>query len=645
MRLTHVGRYAALALFAMFVLLVLPAGCGRSSLEPELLAPEAGTPGSCGPQTCPGGCCDANGVCHVGTDRRACGRNAVRCNDCVALGFDSCGSSRVCGRTVSQCDDKECPTGCCTTEGAALRCVAGRDPTACGRSGMACVDCSADGRTCEPVTATCSAGKCDATNCQGCCVGDLCLSGQDFTACGTGGVACQTCAAGQLCATRPTGGGLCQGTPSCGPLNCNGCCTPDGVCVEGIDSLACGTGGQACQACGAGQFCAGDKTCRPIPACGPQSCAGCCATVQGQAECVIATTAEACGKGGEACASCGPGFGCNAGVCERAETCGPATCTGCCVGDICATGNQSAACGGGGVACSNCGAEAPPRVCQGGVCELPTCGPNNCLGCCAGNTCVVGTQDNACGSPSGLACTDCTQAAQVCVGRTCRERCGAGNCAGCCQGNTCSTGFANSACGSGGVSCVNCSARGSTCNGLTAPRLCSDVAGTCPASYAACSAGITTPVTPSLAAVCSEDDLDAVRTACASGPDAPTCVAAMQVLGATNAVCQSCLAPFNQPFALRAGLYRCAAPFVSAACNRSTGCTIDCAQASCAQCPDGSRAQCVDLAFGGQCASYFGETTCTNAALATGQLCSAATYADFGLWLRAVGDHFCGNGP
>jgi hypothetical protein len=77
------------------------------------------------------------------------------------------------------------------------------------------------------------------------------------------------------------------------------------------------------------------------------------------------------------------------------------------------------------------------------------------------------------------------------------------------------------------------------------------------------------------------------------------------------------------------------------------GCADDCAQTSCTKCPPTSETQCHALVTGvnGQCRSFHAAASCSNAVLAAGQLCSQFSYADFGQWLRGVGDHFCGNGP
>lgn len=629
--------------FGMFVL-VAP-GCGRTSLEPESLDASV-APSTCGPSTCPTGCCDASGVCRTGEDTRFCGAGGFACADCVAIGFDSCGDAKVCGRTVQTCSPSECPSGCCDFQGGVQRCLAGTAANACGRGGSSCVNCQAEGRACDPASRTCGQGKCDPTNCSGCCVGDQCLTGREAAACGAKGSQCTTCAVGQTCTGVPGGGGFCQGTPSCGPQNCAGCCNAQGQCVTGADAVACGRQGSACQNCQQkGQTCAADRTCQTPQTCSPANCAGCCVGNN----CVIATTPQACGAGGIACKACGVNEVCSGGTCVAGAQCNAANCPGCCIGNICATGNQNTACGLGGAECTNCTGQVPSKVCQGGSCQQQACGPTNCAGCCAGNTCVVGTQDNACGPTNGQQCADCTQTNQVCQGRACRDKCGPANCAaGCCSAtNTCVPGFANNQCGSGGAACTNCTAQASTCNGLVTPRVCNNQQNTCPAPYAGCAPGTTTAVTPSLQNLCSDADLDALQNACAGGPNTATCQSAQQVLTATNAACAACVQPFEVPFQQLRGLYLCTAPFVSNACNGATGCAVDCTDKSCAQCPVGSADQCraqVD-AVGGQCGGLVQQTACVTAALGNGQLCAPQSYPSFGGWLRAVGDHFCGNGP
>ncbi|MBX3213136.1 MAG: hypothetical protein KF850_13965 [Labilithrix sp.] len=639
-------RAVALACLALVVFVLVAPGCGRSSLEPESL--DGGGVSACGPATCPNGCCDARGVCRTGSDLRACGSVGGRCSDCVANGFSVCTSSRVCGRDDPSCSSSTC-LGCCAFDDNRLRCLSGTEPTACGRSGAECSNCATEGRTCDGASRACGATRCDATNCDGCCVGSTCLPGDVASACGSKGEQCGSCGAGQLCRVLPGAGGTCEGSPSCGPDNCSGCCNAAGQCVTGNDTTACGRQGEQCRACGLGEVCAQDgqpnaRTCQPLPTCGPTNCPGCCVGNQ----CVVSTTPLACGTNGQACKTCGASQVCDPlGNCVSGSDCNAATCpTGCCVGDICAVGTQQNACGAGGALCQNCSNQSPPRVCQSGSCQLPACGPATCPnGCCSGNTCVAGTQDNACGATGGGACTDCSASSQVCQNRQCAVPCGPANCAGCCRAdNTCDVlGNSASSCGQGGVACASCSSSGSFCNGLVSPRRCNNQQTTCPATYGTCAAGISTPITAQLQNVCTDDALDGLVTPCADNPDSAACVSAVAAL---PAACRTCLGPFNHPFSQRTGLYACAAPSLSTQCRRATGCATNCAQTSCNGCAATSENQCYTLVngAGGQCAGLAASASCANAELVSG-LCSQFSYPNFGAWFRAVGDQFCGNGP
>lgn len=639
-------RVVVLALFGALLLVFLAPGCGRSSLEPELF--DAGAASACGPSNCPNGCCDATGTCRSGRDVRACGSVGGRCSDCIAKGFSLCTGSRVCGRDDPSCSSRTC-LGCCGVDDGRLRCLSGTDPAACGPRGETCSNCAADGRACDVSSRSCGSTKCDATNCDGCCVGDRCLPGDVASACGSKGARCDSCASGQLCQPIRGGGGRCDGTSTCGPENCTGCCDAAGQCVSGNDTTACGKQGQACEPCGFGEVCVPDGqpsagTCRPQPTCGPATCPGCCVGNQ----CVVSTTPLACGTNGQACKTCGPNQACDAfGNCVAGSECNPATCAGCCVGDICAVGTQQNACGSDGMLCQNCANQIPPRVCQSGSCQLPACGPATCPnGCCSGNTCVVGTQDNACGSTGGGACSDCTTSNQVCRGRRCVEKCGPANCAGCClPNNTCDPlGNNNNACGQGGVQCANCTASSSFCNGLVVPRRCNDQQSTCPAPYNSCPNGTATAITPQLQNRCSDANLDTLIGACHGGPNTPACITAYAAL---PAACRTCLAPFHHPFEERTGLYACAASSVGDPCRRSMGCAVHCMQSSCGQCLPTSEDQCYTLVNGGggQCARFTNNANGCSTPVLAGGLCSPFSYANYGAWLRGVGDQFCGNGP
>ena len=578
----------------LLVLIASATGCGRSSLDEEYASTTTGT-STCGPSTCPDGCCDSTGACRTGGDVRACGSAGGKCSDCIGTGYSLCTTSRVCGRDDASCSATTC-SGCCTVDDGRLRCLAGNEPAACGQSGAQCADCQTEGRSCDPSSRACGTSRCTPENCAGCCVDDKCLPGTTPAACGDGGDTCATCATGQSCRTQTGVGGACSGVSACGPTNCGGCCTATGACVTGSDSTACGKNGQLCAACGGRQTCVADgqgneRTCQTPATCGPDNCAGCCVGNQ----CVTTTTAAACGASGAACKACGKNQICDpAGTCiDSTSQCGLASCAGCCVGDFCETGTQNAACGTGGDTCANCSAQS--RVCQSGVCQAPACSAANCA-------------------------------------------------SGCCDGNTCVTGTLNAACGVGGAACTDCADTGSFCDSLVTPRRCSDQQASCPATYGMCAVGITTPVMATTQRRCTDRQLDTVVAACATDPDSVTCTAAVNALG--NA-CATCLAPFKVPFAQNSGLWTCAAPSVGANCRRVTGCATSCATTSCTQCDDATEGSCYGIVngIGGQCSVYATAANCTALELQAGQLCSQFSYGSFGAWFRAVGDHFCGNGP
>lgn len=616
---TSFARVVRLALSLLFVAGLASAsavGCGRSSLEDAILdggpitdarVDSTTDGGTCGPSTCPTGCCDARGVCRVGSDVQACGSFGGKCNDCIASGFDVCESSRkVCGKRVPTCDATSCATGCCVTSGGTGVCLSGTDASACGQGGATCSNCATSGQACDPRLRTCSTTKkCDATNCNGCCVGDLCLAGTDGSSCGNRGAACQNCVAqGTTCGGVPGGGGQCQGIGRCGPQNCGGCCDARGTCTEGIDSTSCGRGGEACNDC----------------------------TPRSQV--------------------CAPRDQPNGRTCIDPPPCGPLNCAGCCIGNVCTLGTQDTACGQGGPQCTNC-AGANQTCGAGGVCTgAITCGPANCRGCCDGNTCVVGNDPAQCGA-GGLACRACGVGGTCNAGTCSNPACSAANCPGCCQADRCLAGFTNRSCGSAGAACADCFATSTTCNTLANPRACG-VPSTCPANYGACPAAVTQPVLPQNTNVCAAVTLQNAQAACAGGSDTVQCTQFFAFLAAVEPTCGVCLGNFKSPFfdpnfpTFGKGLSACVAPFVSAACQRSLGCSQDCIDTSCTQCPLGAGPQCKAGVTqpAGQCAVSAAQAAqCGGVALLAGPaaVCNPQSYGfNYGNWLAAVGARFCG---
>jgi hypothetical protein len=519
------------------------------------------------------------------------------------------------------------------------------------------VNCEDDGRACDLSTRTCGTTRCDATNCTGCCVGDLCLPGNSQFACGQNGGQCGRCNTGEVCRITSVGGGRCEtAQQKCGPANCGGCCTSSGQCLNGLSDSACGRLGEACDVCAFNESCTPDglpgaRTCQPDTFCGPDNCDGCCL---GDI-CIPAgaQTDDTCGIKGQQCLQCGPNQTCNsAGFCETIpEDCGPDNCDGCCVGGVCARGFQNTACGSGGGQCQNCRNQnatcSASRTCE----QTPVCNAQSCpTGCCQGNKCMTGTADTQCGGggsdggTGGQQCVDCTIFNATCQNHVCQTKCGPENCSGCCDATgTCVAGRSSSACGQFGDACDDCTARASFCNGLVSPRACNDAQNECPSSYGTCPAGTSTEVVKEKQNVCSSFDLDDIASSC-SDPEDFFC---QLIISEKSAGCQDCINHFTYPFAKRTGLFACAAPFVTGDCRQEMGCTTDCDQSSCQFCSSSStETSCYALVNGsnGQCNTYASQTSCASAALQGGELCSQFSYPDFTSWLREVGGHYCGDG-
>ena len=281
------------------------AECGSNGAACQSCAPgqaclngSCQTLAGCGPLNCPG-CCNG-AACMSGADNGQCGAAGQACTRCTNGACAPYGP-KAGGRCTNgvACGFGNCPTGCC---GFDLTCFAGNTGTNCGSDGGACGTCSG---TC--VDGRCQGTSCSAATCSGCCLPDgTCWMGaKDSAHCGYDGQLCFDCGGGYTCGDP----GLC--IPQCGPQNCQGCCQ-GGACVTGNDVGACGTGGAACAACGPNQQCTASHCQQPF-VCNASTCAGCCTT---NGFCALGTHAAQCGKGGAACADCSArSVACNAGVC------------------------------------------------------------------------------------------------------------------------------------------------------------------------------------------------------------------------------------------------------------------------------------------------------------------------------------------
>lgn len=102
----------------------------------------------CDGQSCPNGCCDAQGICQSGNTNSDCGSGGALCAICI-------NPNPVCSnKTCTTCAvDRPCPSGCCDV--ATGTCEPGTETTACGSSGGVCA-------TCSGTTPTCTGGACVA---------------------------------------------------------------------------------------------------------------------------------------------------------------------------------------------------------------------------------------------------------------------------------------------------------------------------------------------------------------------------------------------------------------------------------------------------------------------------------------------------
>ena len=157
---------------------------GTDGGSPDGGEPDAGPPDA-GGGTCTT-CVQPGGGCVPTTSARACGGSGVACVDCVADG------------RANQC----------TASGA---CSCGARGTACG-----------EGERCEGDTCVC-----DPDTCAGCCQDNACRNGDTVSACGINGATCTTCNTTKADNCANGGGCRCGTNQPCGLLQTcrNGSCS------------------------------------------------------------------------------------------------------------------------------------------------------------------------------------------------------------------------------------------------------------------------------------------------------------------------------------------------------------------------------------------------------------------------------------
>ncbi len=156
--------------------------CGAGSCNKGVCGTK---PAACSTSSC-GGCCQ-NDKCMSGSSQQACGQNGEVCKQCT--GGTACHKG-----TCKPCGLETCPNGCCQN----MTCMNGNTPSACGASGGACTACTQD-QECKAGACHTVVKKCSASNCSGCCQGEVCQNGDQDSACGSGGATCQTCTGTMKC--------------------------------------------------------------------------------------------------------------------------------------------------------------------------------------------------------------------------------------------------------------------------------------------------------------------------------------------------------------------------------------------------------------------------------------------------------------
>jgi hypothetical protein len=147
--------------------------------------------------------------------------------------------------------------------------------------------------------------------------------------------------------------------------------------------------------------------------------------------------------------------------------------------------------------------------------------------------------------------------------------------------------------------------------------------------------------------VCGASDLANVASACALGAHTAACTSFFAFEAQQSPSCGSCLSAFDYDYTELKGLIACVAPFVDPACNHSSACVSDCANATCDRCPDpATTLQCeANELANGVCTPYVQNVMgCVGTAIALkAPFCNPGfPTSAFGQWISVVGSQFCG---
>ena len=360
--------------------------------------------------TCQGGNCivpcspnqcrnTGTGVCTNQSDT-ACGRNGIACVDCVA-------QSKICDQTTGNCISA-CGNGVINP---------GEQCDGANMNGKTCITEGFDGgtltcnATCNFVTAACI--NCAANQC---IQGAVCQN-SDNDSCGFNGNACANCTtSGQVCSwvtgtcVAPCGAGQCRGA--------------DNVC-HNSDNNWCGLNGNPCDDCNEPAETCQAGVCTPAPLCGNG----------------VINPGEQCDGANMGAQNCQvQGFDTGTVSCNADCTVNTSACINCaanqCVGPGGCTNQSNSACGRNGNVCQNC-VVIPNSACDTttGICSVcaaaqcrntsgqcvnrsdATCGNNGaaCVACAAGEfcnaagqcECTIGAGNNTrCSGPQTQTCKD-----------------------------------------------------------------------------------------------------------------------------------------------------------------------------------------------------------------------------------------------
>lgn len=214
-----------------FIFIMVFSACGDDAeIEPTFIPRSAQNE-----EACVG--CVLNGECQEGIIAAACGGGGIECVACE--GGEICDAFQQCA-APAECTSENCE-GCCDSDNI---CHEGTELTFCGKGAEICKVCQ-ENWTCEASSCKAPPELCGAGNCEGCCDAEgQCKLENTALLCGKMGNVCVLCEEGDLCSNI----GECSAAPTCADT-CEGCCVGE-TCISPTTTMQCGIMGNACMDCG-----------------------------------------------------------------------------------------------------------------------------------------------------------------------------------------------------------------------------------------------------------------------------------------------------------------------------------------------------------------------------------------------------------